>query len=65
MELQDVPEDLNRFGQLGDIDAWTQYEEDLKSLLVQFHEPTTQQVLMILEAAKSSYLKPFMCAAYL
>ncbi|CDJ49023.1 hypothetical protein EBH_0056020 [Eimeria brunetti] len=58
---RDAPEGAVESGHLGEIQRWTEYAQNLASLLEQFEEESLQSVLKILNAAKSSYVKPFQC----
>lgn len=58
---QDGPEGAVESGHLGEIQRWTEHAQNLASLLEQFQEESLHSVLKILNAAKSSYAKPFQC----
>ncbi|KAL8440078.1 hypothetical protein Efla_004062 [Eimeria flavescens] len=60
--LQDEPGGSFDLGHLAEIQRWTEHAQTLNALIQQFHEPATQDVLRLLEAAKSSHVKPFLLA---
>ena len=57
---QESLEGMEGNGPLDELEFWRARCEDLSGLTKQLDQPGVQQVVMILQQAKSSYLPPFL-----